>query len=164
MLDGALAVDGIEAANGLVIDRDDNIYVTGRAATNADSAIQPMLWKFSEVDGSLVSSFGTAGQLVLSTEGAARSVSFDNDQLMIVGWVQGAVDRDMALWRVSAGGEPDLLFDEDGEYSLDTGAGDETAAAAATDLEGNTVLVGLQTETGATGTRAIIVRLHTTEL
>jgi uncharacterized delta-60 repeat protein len=137
-------------ANGVVLQPDGRFVVAGTAS---DSATRPVATDFAlaryNSDGSLDSSFGTAGETSIpfsdsATEQANALVLAPDGKIIVAGtaFKTFSAPPDFALRRYNSDGSIDTSFGVNGSITTDFAAGTDNAQAVAIQANGNVVTAG----------------------
>ncbi len=121
--------------------------------TRLDNALWPVLVTallvpraVAALPGTLDPSFGVSGVVdtaVCPADEEARAALLQPDgKLVVAGWTQGAVDRDVLLARYDAGGTLDASFGTGGIVTTDLGQGDDVVEGIALLSDGGIVVAG----------------------
>ncbi len=141
-------VGSTESINAVVVQPSDNKFVV--AGTDGDDFI---FGRF-DASGTLDLGFGTAGKTVLDVSGSGNvdepmAMALRPDgSIVAAGRAFNGFDDDFAMVRLNANGQPDLGFGTGGKVVLDINAAGkfDTAFGVATHPDGNTVVVGTNSE------------------
>jgi uncharacterized delta-60 repeat protein len=133
-----------DTASKVAIDGSGRIVTVGFTAANGGN------WDFAAAryltDGSLDSTFGTAGKAVTPVGGStdvAKSLAFDAaGRIVVVGHIEVGSDWDIGLIRYTANGVLDTTFGSDGKIILPIGSGDDSPADLMIDNIGRMLVVG----------------------
>jgi len=155
---------GGEVGHDIVLDSDDNIYVTGEVYNI--SSMNIFVLKY-DATGTLDTTFGTAG--VQTYDGGNADLGYgialdSRDRAVVVGSSHNGINNDMVVLRYTTSGILDPEFDTDGDSDgvviIDGAAGtpgsSDSARSVAIDSSGRLLVAG--TSTG-TGNDAVVVRL-----
>jgi uncharacterized delta-60 repeat protein len=126
--DGVRILDlgGVDAAAGLVIQRDGRIVATGIAGASITTSDNFGLARL-KLDGSLDTSFSDDGKANLSVGGQDRggAAALQPDgKIVVVGDTIGTSTSDFVVLRSTADGVIDPTFDDDGKDTIDFGGVD----------------------------------------
>lgn len=125
------------------IDSNGDILVSGKESIDDNSYLR--IKKYSSLDGSLVSGYGTAGVVSLDyISSPGRGIIDSNDNLFLggAGDVTGE-DYSMMLWKFNGSGAPDTTFGGTGYASYREGDDSvDGAYGVAIDSSGNIVVAG----------------------
>ncbi|MFC1671278.1 delta-60 repeat domain-containing protein [Spirochaetota bacterium] len=109
----------------IFLDTDGKIFVTGKSI-NSDGYEDMVIWKYNN-NGTLDTSFGTNG-IAVATGGdyndAGKSIFVDPvGKVYVSGYSMNGADDDMAIWRYTDSGIPDISFGNNGIVTSDDAAG-----------------------------------------
>lgn len=118
-----------DAGYGIVIDSNDDIFITG-TSINSSGNYDMVVWKLTS-SGSLDTTFNSTGIFVhddaagggLHDQGSG--ITLDNTgKVVVVGFSdQSPMNRDLAVWKLTPAGSLDTTFDSDGFVTHDGAAG-----------------------------------------
>ncbi|WP_319415217.1 hypothetical protein [Marispirochaeta aestuarii] len=126
---------------------DGSILVGGERDNGGD--YDAALWRFNS-DGTLDNSFGTNGTSSLDIGGnderSKAMVPDETGNIILAGSTADGSQIDLAVWRVSAGGDPDTVFNDPEGFVTDNSAaggdGEDISFAVSTDSSGRIVAAG----------------------
>jgi uncharacterized delta-60 repeat protein len=142
-----------EYLNAIAVQPDGKIVVGGSTGTGSNGIVRRL-----DTDGSIDKQFGTEGLAVLDSGGdeVVWAVAVQRDgKIVAVG--ETSVNSALAAYRLTAQGEPDDTFDEDGARGIDAGGGD-VAYAVALQPDGRIVAAG---KSELAGDRPLVARFDT---
>ncbi len=151
-----------DVANGVAIQPDGRIVVVGysdQGNPKHEFAVARYM-----PDGSLDQSFsGDGKRLITFSPGndQAHDVALQsNGRIVVVGYTRPTSPEDFAIARLTASGQPDDSFSQDGKrvQSFDNGAFDDDARAVAIQADGRIVVAGESQQGGATAIDFAIAR------
>ena len=146
VINGTAGGNSQDVPYDVVVDATNTVYVAGTSYNG--SSYDAVIWSFA-ADGSLNSSFGTNGAIVLPDSGldeVARAIALDaSNRPVACGGVKQADDTvDMIAWRVTTGGVLDETF-SGGSFQHNSAAGgngDDICNDLAFDQNQKLVIVG----------------------
>ena len=155
--DGIAVVEssGSEYGYAVALQPDGKILVAGHTSTGQNGVVHRL-----NTNGSPDKGFGTEGAAYLDSAGAEylQAVAVQPDgKIVVAGWTTS--NKDLAVYRLTAGGKPDNTFDDDGARGIDAG-GEERAYGLALQADGKIVVAGYSWTTGAV--RPLVARFGST--
>jgi uncharacterized delta-60 repeat protein len=153
-----------DVANAIVLQTDGKYVVGGTTAVTATPLNNDFGIMRLKPDGSLDSTFGNNGKVLLNfgsnTEALNVLLLQPDGKIVAIGNASfTATGNDFALARINSDGSPDLNFGTNGKVitSLSTGTGADVALSAALQKDGKIVVMGTHTNSGI---KSIVVRYN----